>query len=87
MSPPEENPARGSRRNRKRAVLAVVPLLSIAAFDLVLLLGWGLDPLWGFAILPPIVFVSVLAWVYFSAPEDDSDDHEEGDADRADPSD
>jgi hypothetical protein len=24
-----------------------------------------LDPLWGFMILPPILFVSVLAWIAF----------------------
>ena len=37
----------------------------IGLFDLVLLLGWGLDPLWGFMILPPILFVSVLGWIAF----------------------
>jgi hypothetical protein len=31
----------------------------------VLLLVWGLDPLWGFMILPPILFVSALAWLAF----------------------
>jgi len=51
--------------NRKRAALAVAPFLFIGLADLVLLLGWGLDGLWGFMILPPILFVSVLAWIAF----------------------
>lgn len=62
-----DNPARTTTRNRKRAALAVVPLIAIAAFDLALLLLWGLDPLWAFAILPPMAFVVVLAWIYFGA--------------------
>ncbi|KOX93907.1 hypothetical protein [Haloarcula rubripromontorii] len=51
--------------NRKRALLFVSPFLAIGLFDLALLLGWGLDPLWGFMILPPILFVSVLGWIAF----------------------
>lgn len=51
--------------NRKRAALAVAPFLALGLFDLVLLLGWGLDPLWGFMILPPILMISVLGWVAF----------------------
>jgi hypothetical protein len=51
--------------NRKRAALAVAPFLFIGLADVVLLLGWGLDGLWGFMILPPILFVSVLAWIAF----------------------
>ena len=55
-----------SSRNRKRAALAVLPFLGLGIADVVLLLLWGVDPLWGFAILPPILFVSVLAWISFS---------------------
>jgi hypothetical protein len=51
--------------NRKRAALAVLPFLAIGLANVVLLLGWGLDGLWGFMILPPILFVSVLAWIAF----------------------
>lgn len=51
--------------NRKWAVLAVLPFLALGIADVVLLLLWGLEPLWGFMILPPILFVSVLAWVAF----------------------
>ncbi|WP_224269062.1 hypothetical protein [Haloprofundus salinisoli] len=65
---PEENTplAEESGRNRKRAALAVTPFLALGLFDVVLLLFWGIEPLWAFAILPPILFCSVLAWIVFS---------------------
>ncbi|WP_049987422.1 hypothetical protein [Halobellus rufus] len=55
-----------SGRNRKRAALAVAPFLAVGLADVVLLLGWGIEPLWAFAILPPILFCSVLAYIVFS---------------------
>lgn len=51
--------------NRKRALLAVAPFLALGIADVLLLLLWGLEPLWGFMILPPILAMSVLAWVAF----------------------
>ncbi|MEF8854295.1 MAG: hypothetical protein V5A24_02195, partial [Haloarculaceae archaeon] len=51
--------------NRKRAALAVVPFLVLGLGNVVLLLGWGLKPLWAFLILPPIIFISALAWIAF----------------------
>jgi hypothetical protein len=51
--------------NRKQAALAVAPFVALGLADVVLLLFWGLDPLWGFVILPPILFVSVLGWIGF----------------------
>ena len=51
--------------SRKWAALAVLPLLLLGLADVILLLGWGLDPLWGFMILPPILFMSALAWIGF----------------------
>ena len=51
--------------NRKRAALAVLPFLTLRLADVLMLLIWGLDPLWGFMILPPILFISVLAWIAF----------------------
>ena len=51
--------------SRKRAFFATLPFLLLGLADIVLLLEWGLDPLWGFMILPPILFVSVLAWLAF----------------------
>jgi hypothetical protein len=53
-------------KNRRRAMLAVLPFLAIGLADVVLLLGWGIEPLWAFAILPPILFCSVLAYIVFS---------------------
>ena len=54
---------RADRRDRRRAALYVAPCLAIGLANLVLLFGWGLDPLWGFAILPPIAAVSAIAWI------------------------
>ena len=51
--------------DRGQALKAVVPFLALGLADLLLLLFWGLDPLWGFMILPPILFISVLAWIGF----------------------
>lgn len=65
--PPDQS---SDNRNRKRAAVAVLPLMFIGLFDLVLLLKYGLNPLWGFAILPPILFVSTFGWIYFSADHD-----------------
>jgi len=55
----------GMALNRWQAVKAVTPFLLLGLADLVLLLEWGLEPLWGFMILPPILFISVLAWIAF----------------------
>lgn len=55
-----------SGKNRRRAALAVAPFLAVGLADVVLLLGWGIQPLWAFAILPPILFCSVLAYIVFS---------------------
>lgn len=51
--------------SRKRAFLAVLPFLLLGIADLVLLLEWGLDPLWGFMIFPPILFISAIGWIAF----------------------
>ncbi|MFC6825445.1 hypothetical protein [Halopelagius fulvigenes] len=53
-------------RNRRRAVLAVLPFLFIGLANVVLIVGMGTEPLWGFAILPPILFCTVLAYIVFS---------------------
>ncbi|SDM79976.1 hypothetical protein SAMN04487949_2632 [Halogranum gelatinilyticum] len=63
---PADPTEESSGRNRKRAALAVAPFLGIGLADVALILGWGMDPLWGFAILPPILFCTVLAWIVFS---------------------
>jgi hypothetical protein len=55
-----------SSPNRRRALLAVTPFLLLGLADVLLLLFWGIEPLWAFAILPPIAFCTVLAWLAFS---------------------
>ncbi len=62
------DPEIGSEKagNRRRAALSVTPFLALGVADVVLLLWWGIDPLWGFMILPPILFCSVLAYLAFS---------------------
>jgi len=57
--------ASDAKLTRKRAVLAVTPFLLLGLADVILLLGWGLNPLWGFMILPPILFITALAWLAF----------------------
>ena len=54
-----------AQMSRKRAFLAVLPFLLLGVADLVLLLLWGLDPLWGFMIFPPILFISAIGWIAF----------------------
>lgn len=51
--------------SRKRAALWVVPFFALGIADVILLLGWGLDGLWGFMILPPILFICVLSYLAF----------------------
>ncbi|WP_254768656.1 hypothetical protein [Salinilacihabitans rarus] len=51
--------------DRRRAALYVAPFLAVGLFNLIVLLGWGLEPLWAFAILPPMLFVAAVGWVAF----------------------
>jgi hypothetical protein len=51
--------------SRKLASLYIAPFVLLGLADIALLLFWGLDPLWGFMILPPILFISVLGWIAF----------------------
>ncbi|MWG36935.1 hypothetical protein [Halomarina oriensis] len=51
--------------SRKLAALYISPFVLLGLADIALLLLWGLDPLWGFMILPPILFISVIGWIAF----------------------
>ncbi|QLG48356.1 hypothetical protein [Natrinema halophilum] len=51
--------------SRRRAARYVAPFLIIGLVNLGFLLRWGLDPLWGFAILPPVLFLSGIGWIAF----------------------
>ncbi|MFC6724869.1 hypothetical protein ACFQE1_10900 [Halobium palmae] len=59
-------PELSSDRNRKRAVLYTLPFLAIGLGDVGLLLFWGLEPLWGFVVLLPILFCTILTYIVFS---------------------
>lgn len=52
-------------RNRWRATVAVLPFLVLGLSDVLLVVYWGIDPLWGFLILPPIIFITVVGWLGF----------------------
>ncbi|WP_049921035.1 hypothetical protein [Halopiger djelfimassiliensis] len=54
---------RGS--GRRRAAVSIAPFLALGLGHLVTLFFWGVDPLWAFAILPPILAVTAIAWVAF----------------------
>jgi hypothetical protein len=64
--------------SRKRAFLAVLPFLLLGLADVILLLLWGLDPLWGFMILPPILFISTIGWIAFRSGFTQQDASESG---------
>lgn len=55
-----------SGRKRKRAILYSMPFLLLGLGNVVLILGWGLEPLWAFLLLPPILFCTVLTYIVFS---------------------
>ncbi len=55
-----------SGRKRKRAALYSLPFLLLGLGNVVLILSWGLEPLWAFALLPPILFCTVLTYLVFS---------------------
>lgn len=60
-------PGDGGLGSRRQAGLAILPFLLLGFADVVLLLQWGLNPLWGFVILPPILFISALGWIGFKS--------------------
>lgn len=55
-----------SDRNRKQAVLYSLPFLALGVGNVILILSWGLEPLWAFALLPPILFTTFLTYLVFS---------------------
>lgn len=61
-APPE---VESSNRNRKWAALFALPFLLLGVGNASLILIWGIDPLWAFAQLPPILFTTVLTYMVF----------------------
>lgn len=55
------------RSDRWRAAKYTLPFVLLGIVDVTLVVGWGLNPIWGVAILPPVLFMSVLAWVAFKS--------------------
>ena len=55
-----------SGRKRKRAALYSLPFLLLGLGNVALILGWGMEPLWAFLLLPPILFCTVLTYIVFS---------------------
>ena len=53
----------GFRKGHGAAALVVLPFVALGLGNLLLIMQWGLDPLWGFLLLPPILFVSVIGWI------------------------
>jgi hypothetical protein len=53
----------GKALNRTRVALIMVPLLALGLADVALIVLWGVNPLLGLAVLPPILFVTALGWV------------------------
>lgn len=51
--------------NRKRAALAVFPFLVLGLGNVALILRWGIDGLWAFLLVPPVLFICVLGWIAF----------------------
>jgi len=49
-----------------RTLLAVASVLTLGLLDVLFLLWTGLPLVWGFVILPPILMVTGLAWIFFS---------------------
>lgn len=60
-----------NHRNRREAALLLSPFVLLGLADVALLLVWGINPLWGFLILPPILFMTVLGWIAFTNGFDD----------------
>ena len=52
--------------NPKHASIAVVPLIAVGLLEIILMLEWGLNPLLGFVVLPPILFIVALAWIFLA---------------------
>jgi hypothetical protein len=65
-SEPPTDAVSGDSRNRRQAALYALPFLALGVGNAVLILNFGLEPLWAFAQLPPILFTTVLTYIVFS---------------------
>lgn len=51
------------RKGRKAATIVILPFVALGIGNLILIISWGIDPLWGFLLLPPILFICVIGWI------------------------
>ena len=63
MDEAERSDDDGFRRGRRLATIVILPFVALGVGNLLLILQRGLDPLWGFLLLPPILFVSAIGWI------------------------
>jgi hypothetical protein len=55
----------GSPNTRKAAVI-IVPFLLLGIGNVLLILQWGLDLVWGLLLVPPVLFISAMGWIAIS---------------------
>jgi hypothetical protein len=53
----------GFRKGRKTAAFIILPFVLLGVGNVILILLWGIDPLWGFLLLPPVLFISAIGWI------------------------
>lgn len=63
MSDAERTDEGGFRKGRKAATVIILPFVALGIGNLLLIMWWGMDPLWGFLLLPPILFICVIGWI------------------------
>ncbi|CAI48410.1 uncharacterized protein NP_0638A [Natronomonas pharaonis DSM 2160] len=54
----DESPSRA-----KTATVVILPFLLLGLGNVVLILQWGLNLVWGLLLVPPVLFVSALGWL------------------------
>jgi cobalamin synthase len=59
----ERSDGDGFRKGRKVATMIILPFVVLGIGNLILILQWGLTPLWGFLLMPPILFICVIGWI------------------------
>ena len=49
--------------NWRRATLIILPFLALGVGNGVLIVQWGLSPVWGLMLLGPVIFISAIGWL------------------------
>jgi hypothetical protein len=52
--------------NTRKAVAIIVPFLLLGLGNVLLILQWGLDLVWGLLLVPPVLFISAMGWIAIS---------------------